>query len=109
MPFSTVHQATAETSWRVLSLLRFGALRIYIVKRVLGMSESAFSHALRKLVDLQLVAEMQIGREKVAEMTPQGRILYSSVQALCFMLDGTDGTNSDDDSALARLNRQVSA
>lgn len=102
MPFSIIHQATSDTSWRILSLLRLGDRRIYVVKRALGMSESAFSHALTKLANLGLVFVRPLGREKLAGLTPQGRILFSSVQALCFMLGSADGTNVEDDSALVR-------
>jgi predicted transcriptional regulator len=106
MPYSIIHQATSDTSWRILSLLRLGDRRIYVVKRALAMSESAFSHALSKLVNLKLVTVRPIGREKVAGLTPHGRILFSSVQALCFMLGSADGTSVEDDSALVRFLRR---
>jgi predicted transcriptional regulator len=102
MPYSIIHQATSETLWRILSLLRLGERRISLLKRTLEMSESAFSHALAKLEELDLVETRKTGREKISRLTQHGRILFSSLQALCFMLGGTDGTSVEDDSALVR-------
>jgi predicted transcriptional regulator len=100
MSSSIIHQATAETSWRILCLLRLGDRRIRAIKQALGMTESAFSHALSKLEGLGLVATRKIGREKVSGLTPRGRIVFASLQALCYTLSGTDGTVVEDDSAL---------
>ena len=100
MSYSTIHLATSSTSWRVLSLLRLGERRIYALKRALGMTESAFSHALRKLEELSLVETQREGREKITKLTQRGRIVFSSLQALCIMLSGADGTSVEDDSAL---------
>jgi DNA-binding transcriptional ArsR family regulator len=102
MPSAIIHQATAATSWRILSLLRLGERRIYIIKRTMDMTESAFSHALRKLEEAGLVTVRKVGREKQATLSEQGRIVFSNIQALCFMLGGTDGTSVEDDSALVR-------
>jgi DNA-binding transcriptional ArsR family regulator len=102
MPYSTIHQATARPYWRILSLLRLGERRICVVKRALGMSDSAFSHGLAKLEALELVSVRRAGREKHAALSAKGRILFSSLQALCFMLKGTDGTSVEDDSALVQ-------
>lgn len=102
MPSSIIHQATAATSWRILSLLRLGERRIYVIKRAIDMTESAFSHALHKLEEAGLVTVRREGREKQAALSQQGRIVFSNIQALCFMLGGTDGTSVEDDSALVR-------
>jgi len=103
MSYSIIHQATATTSWRILSLLRLGEQPIMLLKRVLDMTESAFSHALRRLEEKQLVATRKSGREKTAWLTNRGRILFSSLQALCFTLGGTDGSSLKDDTALLAL------
>ena len=105
MPNKIIHQATAETSWRILSLLRLGERRIYFVKRALNKTESAFSHALRRLEAQDLVVTRKVGREKLARLTTNGRILFSSLQALCFALSNTDGTSPEDDTALVTLMR----
>ena len=70
------------------------------------MSESAFSHALRRLEEKGLVEAKQFGREKQARLTSSGRIVFSSLQALCFTLGGTDGTSVEDDSSLVRCIRE---
>ena len=106
MPSSIIHQATAKTSWRILSLLRLGDRRIQVIKRALRMSESAFSHALRRLEEKGLVEALQYGREKEARLTSTGRIVYSSLQALCYTLGGNDGTNVEDDTSLVRCLRE---
>jgi DNA-binding transcriptional ArsR family regulator len=108
MPHSIIHQATSETSWRILSLLRLGPRRIYMLKRALEMSESAFSHAISKLEVAGLVNIRRAGREKISELSAQGRIVFASLQALCFTLGGTDGTSVEDDSALLRCLRENS-
>ena len=100
MPYSIIHQATAKTSWRILSLLRLGERPILVLKRVLGMTESAFSHALRRLERKGLVATRKVGREKFAWQTSTGRIVFSTLQALCFTLEGNDGTRAKDDNAM---------
>ena len=102
MQFTIIHQATSTTSWRILSLLRFGEQRIHHIKRALDMTESAFSHALRKLEEKGLVETRKVGREKIARLSKRGRITFSSLQALCYTLGGTDGTLDDDDDALER-------
>lgn len=79
-----------------------------MLKRALNMSESAFSHAISKLESAGLVKIAKIGREKISELSTQGRIVFSSLQALCFTLGGTDGTNVEDDSALLRCLRERS-
>jgi predicted transcriptional regulator len=107
MPSSIIHQATSETSWRILCLLRLGDRRIRAIKQALGMTESAFSHALSKLEHLGLVNTRKIGREKVSGLTPRGRIVFSSLQAICFTLGGSDGTLVEDDSALVGFLREV--
>jgi DNA-binding transcriptional ArsR family regulator len=106
MAHSIIHQATSVTSWRILSLLRLGQRRIYMLKRALGMSESAFSHAISKLETAGLVTIRRMGREKIAILSAQGRIVFASLQALCFTLGGTDGTDVEDDSALLRCLRE---
>jgi len=70
------------------------------------MSESAFSHALRKLESKSLVKTTREGREKTTQLTQEGRIVFSSLQALCFTLASTDGTSVEDDSALVRELKQ---
>lgn len=106
MSSSIIHQATSETHWRILCLLRLGERRILFLKKALEISESAFSHSLAKLEELNLVETKKIGREKVSQLSQTGRILFSSLQALCFMLGGSDGTDVDDDSALVRCLRE---
>jgi len=106
MPSSIIHQATAKTSWRILSLLRLGDRRIQVIKRALDMSESAFSHALRRLEEKGLVEARQYGREKQARLTSAGRIVFSSLQALCFTLGGNDGTSVEDDTSLVKCLRE---
>ena len=99
---------TSETSWRILSLLRLGERRLHVLKRALGMTESAFSHALRKLEEQGLVETRRDGREKLSRLSQRGRISYSSLQALCYALRGTDGTLVEDDTALvAELRRHA--
>ena len=89
-------------------MLRLGDRRIYHLKPALGMTESAFSHALRKLEEAALVDTQKVGREKIARLSAKGRIVYSSLQALCYALDGTDGTSVEDDSALvSQIRREV--
>jgi len=105
MPYSIIHQATAKTSWRILSLLRLGEQPIMLLKRVLNMTESAFSHALRRLEEKELVATRKSGREKTVWLTNHGRIVFSSLQALCFTLAGKDGSGLEDDTALFELLR----
>lgn len=105
---TVIHQATAHTSWRILSLLRLGQRRICVIKRAMEMTESAFSHALRKLERAGLVTVCKTGREKQAALSHQGRIVFSNIQALCFMLHGTDGTSVEDDTALIKQLRALS-
>ncbi|MBN2082041.1 helix-turn-helix transcriptional regulator [bacterium] len=107
MPYSIIHQATAQTSWRILSLLRLGERPILVLKRVLGMTESAFSHALRRLEQKKLVATRKVGREKIAWLTNTGRIVFSSLQALCYTLESSDGTSVEDDSAMVAFLREM--
>lgn len=107
MSSSIIHQATSETHWRILCLLRLGSRRIHFLKQALQMSESAFSHSLAKLEELNLVETQKNGREKISQLSQTGRILFSSLQALCFMLGSSDGTSVEDDSALVRSLREV--
>jgi predicted transcriptional regulator len=107
MPHSIIHQATSDTSWRILSLLRLGPRRIYMLKRALEMSESAFSHAISKLETSGMVTNRRVGREKISELSAQGRIVFASLQALCFTVGSTDGTSVEDDSALLRCLREI--
>ena len=107
MSSSIIHQATAETSWRIMCLLRLGDRRIRAIKQALGMTESAFSHALSKLEGLGLVVTRKLGREKVSGLTPRGRIVFASLQALCYTLSGTDGTLVEDDSSLVGYLREA--
>ena len=100
MSSSIIHQATSDTHWRILCLLRLGNRRIHYLKKALQMSESAFSHSLAKLEELNLVETRKHGREKISQLSQTGRILFSSLQALCFMLNRSDGTSVEDDSAL---------
>jgi predicted transcriptional regulator len=82
-------------------LLRLGERRIAVLKRALGMSESAFSHALNRLQSKGLVEAQKNGREKLARLSSGGRIVFASLQALCYTLSGNDGTSAVDDHALA--------
>jgi DNA-binding transcriptional ArsR family regulator len=107
VPISFIHQATATTSWRILSLLRLGDRRIRFVKQALQMTESAFSHALRKLEESGMVETRKVGREKVSRLTHKGRIVFSSLQALCFTMGSNDGTVVEDDTALLRVLREA--
>ena len=100
MSNSIIHQATSNTSWRILCLLRLGERRIAVLKRVLGMTESAFSHALSRLKSKGLVETRKNGREKLARLSPEGSIVFASLQALCYTLSSTNGTNVEDDSTL---------
>ena len=106
MPSSIIHQATSETSWRILCLLRLGDRRIRAIKQALSMTESAFSHALSKLEGLELVYTRKVGREKVSGLTSRGRIVFASLQAICYTLVGSDGTLVEDDSALVGYLRE---
>lgn len=106
MASSIIHQATSETHWRILCLLRLGERRVLYLKKALEMSESAFSHSLSKLEELNLVETRKVGREKISQLSQLGRIMFSSLQALCFMLESTDGTSVEDDSALVRYLRE---
>jgi predicted transcriptional regulator len=109
MPSSIIHQATAKTSWRVLCLLRLGERKISLLKCALDMTESAFSHALKRLENKGLVTTVKVGREKYAKLSHTGRIVFSSLQALCYTLGQTDGTSVEDDSALVTCIRQAQA
>jgi DNA-binding transcriptional ArsR family regulator len=100
-----IHQMTSPTAWRILSLLRLGERPIRHIKQALGMTESAFSHALRKLESEGLVETRRDGREKISRLTQRGRISFSSLQALCYALEGTDGTLVEDDTALVAVLR----
>ena len=103
MPNSIIHQATSETSWRILSLLRNGERRIHLLKVALDLNESTFSHALQRLESRGLVETEQHGREKSARLSVQGRIVFSGLQALCYTLAGHDGSVKTDDDAVAPL------
>lgn len=103
MPNSIIHQATSETSWRILSLLRQGERRIHLLKVALDLNESTFSHALQRLESRGLVDTTQHGREKSARLSGRGRIVFSGLQALCCTLGGSDGSIKADDDAMARL------
>ena len=70
------------------------------------MTESAFSHALRKLENDGLVETRRQGREKASRFSQRGSIVFSSLQALCFTLGGTDGTIVEDDTALVMVLRR---
>jgi DNA-binding transcriptional ArsR family regulator len=97
---------TSPTAWRILGLLRLGDRPIRFIKRALRMTESAFSHSLRKLEKGGLVETRKQGREKVSRLSQRGRIVFSSLQALCFTLSGSDGTLVEDDTALLRVLRE---
>jgi len=100
-----IHQMTSPTAWRILALLRLGERPIRFIKQALEMTESAFSHALRKLEKEGLVETQKQGREKVSRLTQRGHIVFSSLQALCFTLGGSDGTLVEDDTALGAVLR----
>ncbi len=103
MPNSIIHQATSETSWRILSLLRHGERRIHLLKVALELNESTFSHALQRLEVRGLVETQQHGREKSARLSGKGRIVFAGLQALCCTLAGQDGSLEADDQAMNRL------
>lgn len=103
MPNATIHQATTETSWRILCLLRFGEVRIHLLKLALDFNESTFSHALSRLESRGLVATRQSGREKLAHLSDTGRIALGSLQALCCALYGHDGSRPAEDERLREL------
>ncbi|MCC7476865.1 helix-turn-helix transcriptional regulator [bacterium] len=109
MPNSIIHQATSETSWRILSLLRHGETRIHLLKVALELNESTFSHALQRLEVRGLVDTQQHGREKSARLSDKGRIVFSGLQALCFTLTGKDGSLTADDAAMNKLTNESSA
>ena len=100
MPNSIIHQVTSPTSWRILCLLRLGERKIGYLKPALEMSESAFSHAFKRLRTAGVATYRTTGREKIAKLTKKGQIVFSSLQALCYALNGTDGTSVEDDSAM---------
>lgn len=100
MPNATLHQATSETSWRILSLLRQGEQRIHLLKVALDLNESTFSHALQRLESRGLVETRQHGREKSARLSERGRIIFSTLQALCYTLYGNSGVDERDEQAM---------
>lgn len=81
-------------------MLRLGERKIVYLKSALEMSESAFSHAFKRLEDAGVAVYRKVGREKYARLSDKGMIIFPSLQALCFALDGTDGTRVEDDSAM---------
>ena len=107
MSSTVIHQLSSPTSWRILSLLRLGERRIQALKRALRMTESAFSHAASKLEDLGLVGIRKAGRDKYARLSEKGRIVFSSLQAVCYTVSGNDGTSVEDDSALVSVLRDT--
>ena len=97
---SIIHQVTSNTSWRILCLLRLGERKIVYLRTALGMSESAFSHAFKRLEDGGVAVYRKVGREKYARPSKKGQIVFSSLQALCYAINGTDGTSVEDDSSM---------
>lgn len=76
------------------------------LKPALQMSESAFSHAFKRLEDGGVAEYRKVGREKYARLSKKGQIVFSSLQALCYALAGTDGTSVEDDSSLVAQIRE---
>ena len=78
-----------------------------MIKRTIDMTESAFSHALKTLVEKGLVEARKVGREKIARLSKKGQIVFASLQALCFTLGNSDGTSVEDDSAMVAILKEL--